>query len=337
LCNICRITARWTVIFINAHPGLKQSIMKRNTSLSKIAKISFVFLLSVGVIVFIAFTKQQRLYSQAKLVIAENTDDDEALSTGCGGVERWDVKVLTDPSAGNVVMTPKNSSVFHLDYITTPTPTSSMPRYDPVEDSVYTVVCTVTAMRVESDSDWHLVITDFSGNTMIAESACPSCNSVIASPYISQFTAVRNWIAKNIGTVYNTSLNIKNVEITAQAFIDPPHGQSGAAPNNLELHSILNIQFAPTSVENISENATVINVYPNPSSGFFHVQISDSHQPMVNGKIEVYNMIGEQVFEANVNSGINDLNMQGKAKGIYLYKILSETSDFVSSGKLLIQ
>jgi hypothetical protein len=305
--------------------------MKKTISLSKIAKIGFVTLSSIGIIAALGLTRQQKVHSQSNLVVAANTDDDEALSTGCGGVERWDVKVLTDPSAGNVVMTPKSSSVFHLDYITTPTPSSSMPRYDQVEDSVYKVVCTVTAMRVESDSDWHLVITDASGNTMIAESACPSCNSVIASPYISQFTAVRNWIAKNIGNVYNTSLNIKNVEITGQAFIDPPHGQSGAAPNNLELHSILNIQFAPTGIENITEAAS-ISVYPNPSNGLFHVTLS-----LNKATIAVYNMLGDQVYESGITTGVNEVNMQGKAKGIYLYKILSETGDFVSGGKLLIQ
>ncbi|HWY98634.1 MAG TPA: T9SS type A sorting domain-containing protein, partial [Bacteroidia bacterium] len=229
------------------------------------------------------------------------------------------------------VMTPKNSSVSHITGLTTPTPTSSMPRYDQVEDSVYTVVCNITEMRVEADSDWHLVITD-GKSTMIAECPCPSCNSVIASPYISQFTTCRNWIASHIGNKTNTSLSIKNVQITGQAFLDPPHGQSGAAPNNVELHSIFDIQFyVATGVDNVTDNS-LVSVYPNPSSGLFHVSLSQS-----NAKIAVYNMIGEQVFESALTNGVNDVNMQGKAKGIYLYKILSETGDFVSSGKLLIQ
>jgi hypothetical protein len=305
--------------------------MKKFT-LSRAKKLTIVGVLALGVVSFLAFTKEQRVHSQTVLTASEDTDDDEPLSTSCGGVERWSVKVFTDPSAGNLVLTPKPSSVTHIVGLTTPTPTSSMPRYDQVEDSVYTVVVNITEMRVEADSDWHLVITD-GKSTMIAESACPSCNSVIASPYISQITAVRNWIAANIGNVQNTSLNVKNVEITGQAFLDPPHGQSGAAPNNVELHSILKIQwYTPLSVDNVNETASA-NVYPNPSNGLVNVDFTSQNK----GKIAVYNMIGEQVYEGDLSNGNNKIDIQGKASGLYVYKILSETGDFISSGKLLKQ
>lgn len=312
--------------------GLNLSRMTKITSLSKFKKASFVLVLSLGVLAFFAFTKQQKLQSQSNLSQIEGTDDDEPLSTSCGGVERWSVKVMTDPAAGNLVLTPKPSSVSHIIALTTPTPTTNMARYDQVEDSVYTVVVNITEMRVEADSDWHLVITDGKG-TMIAESACPSCNSVIASPYISQITAVRNWIAANIGNIQNTSLNVKNVEITGQAFLDPPHGQSGAAPNNVELHSILKIQwYVPTGVDNINETASA-NVYPNPTLGLFNVDLTSQNK----ANIAVYNMLGQQVYEGPLSSGNNKVDIQGKASGLYIYKILSETGSVISDGKILKQ
>ncbi len=306
--------------------------MRRFTSLNKTKKVVVIGTLALSALVFMAYTKQQALHSQSVLVGPEDTDDDEPLSTSCGGVERWSVKVLTDAAAGNVVLTPKNSSVSHIVGLTTPTPTTSMPRYDQVEDSVYTVVCNITEMRVEADSDWHLVITDGKG-TMIAESACPSCNSVIASPHISEFIAVRNWIAANIGNVQNTSLNIKNVQITGQAFLDPPHGQSGASPNNVELHAILKMQwYVPLSVDNVTATVSA-NVYPNPSMGLFNVDLSSQNK----ATIAIYNMIGEQVYTGELNSGNNKVDIQGKAKGMYIYQILSETGDLISTGKMLKQ
>jgi hypothetical protein len=306
--------------------------MTKITSLSKFKKASLVLVLALGILAFFAITKQQKLQSQSALVFNQETDDDEPLSTSCGGVERWSVKVMTDASAGNLVLTPKNSSVTHIVGLTTPTPTTSMPRYDQVEDSVYTVLVNITEMRVESDSDWHLVITD-GKSTMIAECPCPSCNSVIASPYISEFTTARNWIAANIGNVQNTSLNVKNVLVTGQAFLDPPHGQSGAAPNNVELHSILKIQwYVPTGVDNINETASA-NVYPNPTMGLFNVDLTSQNK----ATIAVYNMVGQQVYEGPLSSGNNKVDIQGKASGLYIYKILSETGDVISDGKILKQ
>lgn len=306
--------------------------MKKITSLSKAKKGLVIVLLAIGTIGFLAFTKQQKLQSQSNLTFNEDTDDDEPLSTSCGGVERWGVKVMTDPSAGNLVLTPKPSSVTHIVGISAPTPTTNMTRYDPVEDSVYTVLVNITEMRVESDSDWHLVITD-GKSTMIAECPCPSCNSVIASPYISEFTTARNWIAANIGNVQNTSLNVKNVLVTGQAFLDPPHGQSGAAPNNIELHSILKIEwYVPTGVDNVSEQAST-NVYPNPTLGQFNVDLTSQNK----ATIAVYNLIGEQVYQGDLNSGNNKVNIENKASGLYIYKVLSEDGNEISTGKILKQ
>lgn len=306
--------------------------MRKIDSLSKVKKITLITILAAGTIGVFAFARQQKLQAQSNLTRIEDTDDDEPLSTSCGGVERWSVKVMTDPAAGNLVLTPKPSSVTHIVGLTTPTPTSSMARYDQVEDSVYTVLVNITEMRVESDSDWHLVITD-GKSTMIAECPCPSCNSVIASPYISQFTTARNWIAANIGNVQNTSLNVKNVLVTGQAFLDPPHGQSGAAPNNVELHSILKIEwYVPTGVDNLNETATA-NVYPNPTMGQFNVDLTSQNK----ANIAVYNMIGEQVYEGPLSSGNNKVDITGKASGMYIYKVFSENGSEISTGKLLKQ
>jgi hypothetical protein len=290
----------------------------------------------VGFIVFLSVNRQQ-VHSKGNLEVTNSAPDeeyDEALSSSCGGVERWAVKVMTDASWTNFDSVPKHTTVTHLVGLTTPTPSSSMPRYDAVEDSCYTTVVTITEMRVESDSDWHLVITDGTGNTMIAECPCPNCTSVAASHYIGDFIGARNWIAANIGNVTNTSISIKNVQVTGQAFIDPPHGQSGAAPNNLELHSIIKIEFAkPLGINDMAYDAGV-NVYPNPSTGMFHVNFTQT----VKSSIRVFNMLGEQVYQGPLTEGnVTDINLTGMPRGMYLYSVIAASGDPITSGKLMIQ
>jgi hypothetical protein len=290
-----------------------------------------------GFIVFLSVNRQQA-HSKGNLEVTNSAPDeeyDEALSSSCGGVERWAVKVMTDASWKNFDSIPKFSSVTHLVGLTTPSPSSSMPRYDAVEDSCYSVEVTITEMRVESDSDWHLVITDGTSNTMIAECPCPNCTSVAASHYIGDFTAARNWIAANIGNVTNTSLSINHVWVTGQAFIDPPHGQSGAAPNNLELHSIIRISFAkPTGITTFENTDAGVNVYPNPSTGLFHVNFTQT----VKSNIRVFNMLGEQVYQGPLTEGnVTDINLTGMPRGMYLYDVIAASGDPITSGKLMIQ
>jgi hypothetical protein len=180
------------------------------------------------------------------LVIFCSTVYNLCAQSNCGGVERWSVKVLTDSLAGTVNFTPKSTSIAHLVSIATPTPNSTMPRYQPVEDSTYIVTCSITIKKAESDSDFHLVLSNGT-QTLIGEIPDPACSTVAASPYASQFQACRNFINANIAAGNVNNVNLPPVTVTGVAFIDPPHGQTGAAPNNLELHPILNIYFASTT------------------------------------------------------------------------------------------
>ncbi len=175
-------------------------------------------------------------------------NDEDSMESGktvtCGGVERWAVKVFTDPLANTIDWTPKTTSIAHLVAISTPTPNASMPRYQPVEDSTYVVSCIITIKKDEADSDFHIVLSD-GVHTLVGEVPNPNCASVAASPKAAQFVAARNWVIQNIGYGNKNNVNLPPVTVTGVAFIDPPHGQTGAAPNNLELHSIIDIHFTP--------------------------------------------------------------------------------------------
>ncbi len=306
--------------------------MKKLNSLSKIKKISLLFILATGIMVFLSFTKQQQANSQANLMVSEGTDDDEPLSSSCGGTERWSEKVFTDAAAGSIdFANPHNTNVTHLIGLPTVNPTTSNAKIQPQEDSVYTVIVTIKEYRPESDSDMHLVITDGT-NTMVAEIPDPGCSSVAASPKKADFVVCREWALKNLGTVINTSVNIPKVVITGVSFYDPPHGQSGAAPNNMELHSVIDIHFySPTGIDAVVDENSA-NVFPNPSNGLFNVKMG-----IAKGKLVVYNMIGQEVYSGELNSGNNQVNMLGRPSGMYLYQVLSEEGNLISTGKMLIK
>jgi hypothetical protein len=262
----------------------------------------------------------------------------------CGGTERWDCKTLTDTKAPQVNYTPKATSIDSLIHITTPTPGTSEPRITGLEFQVYTVNCTIKALRTETDNDYHLVLNDpnHSTETMIGEVPDPTCSVAASSAHVNQFIAARNWVSTHVGTTTNTNLNIKNVVVTGPAFLDPPHGQSGAAPNNLEIHPIINICFVvQVGVDTIEKPKFTVNVNPTAfsESTNFHVLASSIKLGICN--LEIYDINGDKVQTLNLpvlnNNEINYTFHKGNlAPGIYIYRIWSDNS-ILYEGKIVVQ
>ncbi len=86
-------------------------------------------------------------------------------------------------------------------------------------------------------------------------------------------------------------------------------------------------------IAQINASSTDVKVYPNPSSGLFNVQISNSY----NNQIEVYNMLGERVYSAKQVSKNTSIDLSGKSSGVYFYRVSNETGSLISQGKLVIQ
>lgn len=156
-------------------------------------------------------------------------------ASGCG-VERWAVKTLTDPAANQVHLTPQETTV--ADLVSIAPPASPTDRVGPTETQAFRLAGTLTVIKQESDSDYHLVVSDGQGNTMIVESTSPSCAQ--GSLVLSQIEQVRGAINSRGGT--SMSLPVP-VTVTGVGFFDRLHGQTGVAPNGIELHPLLSIEF----------------------------------------------------------------------------------------------
>lgn len=168
-------------------------------------------------------------------------------SSGSCGVERWSVKTGTDADVGLVNLSSATpQTISYLDSLTAPSTLPSNNRIQPTETTYFVVDATLVEYKLESDSDYHLVLKDAQGNTMIAEIPDPACVGA-GSPFAAGIHNARSeFDAKYTVTTSFATANIP-VEVRGVGFFDFNHGQTGVAPNAIELHPVLDIIFNPSS------------------------------------------------------------------------------------------
>lgn len=74
-----------------------------------------------------------------------------------------------------------------------------------------------------------------------------------------------------------------------------------------------------TGNENIVSSNT-INIFPNPSQGFFTIQ---SETSIGRGEIKVFNTLGEIIYQNNLSSNTTELDLSNQPNGVYFVKINS--------------
>jgi len=167
-------------------------------------------------------------------------------ATTCG-VEREAVKTGTDTTANLVNLTPQDTTIANLRAFPMPATIPSTTRIpNSPETQLWRINATLTLFKLETDSDFHLVVADASGATMITELASPDCDS--GSLWSTQIAHARTaFTAKFTPTSTFTTVSIP-VVVTGVGMFDFAHGQTGAAPNQIELHPVLDICFPGSSV-----------------------------------------------------------------------------------------
>jgi hypothetical protein len=261
-------------------------------------------------------------------------------SINCGGVERWAQKTLTDAAENTINFTPVTQTVSQLAALTTPTPSTSMLRTGPVETTTYTTHCNITIKKAETDNDYHLVLSDGT-STVIGEIPDPTCSAAATSPYVNQFIAARNFIDAHIASGNVSSVNIGTVVVTGVGFVDPPHGQTGAAPNNFEIHPIIDIHFeTATGIEDLSKTL-LVNVGPNPFSTSTEFKVFSTLNNLGTCSLVLYDMLGQEVKNVPVqvagNNTIDFTLMKEDLKaGIYIYRLKNNGSSLYE-GKIMVQ
>ena len=209
--------------------------------MSKIVLWCFIACATAGVagVVLASNPMQESEVEHEQLIATPNA------SSGSCGVERWSVKTGTDADASLVNLnTPVIQTIGYLDSLTAPSTLPANNRVQPTETTLFVVDATLVEYKLETDSDYHLVLKDAQGNTMIAEIPDPACvgaGSVFAagiqnarSEFDGKYTVTTSFQTANIP-----------VEVRGVGFFDFNHGQTGVAPNAIELHAVLDINFNP--------------------------------------------------------------------------------------------
>jgi hypothetical protein len=165
--------------------------------------------------------------------------------------ERWSVKTGSDPDA-QALTTQVPTATTVADLVALPVPAVLPPdgRSDGVEKTVYQLTATLQEFGTEADGDVHMVLADDQGHTMIAEIPNPvdiTSPSYFASQIASTRAAFdsRFQITENISPQMGAQLQQVTVAVTVTGlgFFDFAHGQSGVAPNAIELHPVIGIIF----------------------------------------------------------------------------------------------
>jgi hypothetical protein len=138
------------------------------------------------------------------------------------GVERWTVKTLQDRPR---LLPPRTTTIHFL--VTRPAPTTLPDRRLPFEYHVYTVVASVILIRPEADGDFHVVL-EQGQDHMITETPQPTCTAGATPMRRQQMAQARAAIRY-----------CRRAQVTGVAFFDFQHGQTGVAPNAIELHPVL--------------------------------------------------------------------------------------------------
>jgi hypothetical protein len=159
------------------------------------------------------------------------------------GVERWAVKTGTDTGARRVNMNAiDRTNVRHMRSFAAPSYLPPRSSVGPVEYTVWQVPAILLRYKEEEDSDYHLVIADTGGRTMIAEIPYPSCVGA-SSPFLSRIRSARSTFNRRYHVTSEWQRVHQRVTVTGVGFFDFKHGQSGVAPNAIELHPVLKIRF----------------------------------------------------------------------------------------------
>jgi len=146
------------------------------------------------------------------------------------GIERWTVKTLQDRPP---LLRARATTVAHLASLTRPTsvPTTRLP----LERQIYSVLARVTLVRSEADNDLHLVLRSGSSHMIAEAPRAPFCTAHATAYRKKQMRAARGLVRL-----------CARARVVGVAFFDFDHGQTGVAPNAIELHPILGFGCLPS-------------------------------------------------------------------------------------------
>jgi hypothetical protein len=173
------------------------------------------------------------------------TDDDD--DGGGSRLGRWAVKTGHDDDVDKVNAIVRPTTIAALRAMAAPSSLSAdSPRFtyagSPEIQTWRLANVTLAGYKRETDGDYHVVLEDGAGNSLIAEISDPR--------RVGEGWKARTFKARTAfdlrhaaGRTFQTAG--ETVTVTGVGFFDLVHGQIGVAPNGIELHAVLDMCWGP--------------------------------------------------------------------------------------------
>lgn len=171
-------------------------------------------------------------------------------SMSCG-VERWSVKTLQDPAGKALDLSSIKKTTVNALRAKTVQRGPAGSRGSGVESTFYEVRARLVSAKLEDDDDVHLVIKGLTtAGTMIVEFPTVACSSNANAGAKTRMKNARNAFVAACGMPGASSFTKLKGKATIRGigFFDFLHGQTGVAPNGIELHPVLRFMDATCAV-----------------------------------------------------------------------------------------
>lgn len=168
------------------------------------------------------------------------------------------------------------------------------------------------------------------------------CLSYITRPDADVVSS--SYVTNGMYGIYNKGNIYATNSITLKPGFSVPAGSTflagiSATPDQIVCSSDRSARVRDLEIENVSDSLSykqssgfAVDIYPNPSSGNFTVQIFDELNP--NAFIKIFNLNGTLVYEEKMNSNRQDVMLLVE-KGVYV--ILVQNGDESFENKLIIE
>lgn len=164
----------------------------------------------------------------------------------CGrscGRDRWPVKTLSDPDRQRVNAEPVVTTVESLAALPRPPYRPQYERVSPTETTIFCIEGMIyDPPQPQQDGDIHIVVAGLvdTNMTMVTEIPDPRCYRACSSGFAQLYAQARAVLEDRLQYWDTDTLRIRIIGV---GFFDRDHGQWGAAPNFIELHPVLAIEF----------------------------------------------------------------------------------------------
>ncbi len=156
------------------------------------------------------------------------------------------MKTLSDADAAHVDFTPQSTTVASLRALQKPNTLPNASRIAPTELTTFTVRADVSGFKLEDDRDIHVVITTpgAAAETMIVELVNVDCSGAVGSGQRETMRTTRDAFIALCGQPVDRFVSCPvEVDVVGVGFFDFLHGQTGVAPNGIELHPVLGVSL----------------------------------------------------------------------------------------------